>query len=78
MCSISLAYRHYFLYGGDSLIKVLKHEIAHHICCVRGKDVNHGPYFKDLCLEINASLGEHLATGKYSKLLYVGIETKNK
>jgi len=76
--SISLAYKHYIYFGIDSLIKVLKHEIAHHICCMRGKNIDHGPYFKKLCKKIGGCLGLQLATGKYSNLSYIGIETPYK
>lgn len=72
---IQLAYKHLCNFGVDSLIKVLKHECAHHICCMKGKRVDHGKYFKDLCLKLEACLSEDLCTGKYSKLAYDGIDT---
>lgn len=73
---ISLAYAHYKKFGIDSLIKILKHEIAHHICSMRGKDVDHGPYFKDICFDIGACMNEFYATGKYKNLAYSGINTR--
>lgn len=58
----------------DSLIRVLKHEIAHHICNMQGKGVYHHTDFKDICLEIGACLGDDFAIGKYKHLRYEGIE----
>lgn len=72
---IQLAYKHLCNFGMDSLIKVLKHECAHHICSMKGKQVDHGRYFRDLCLKLGACLSDDLCTGKYSKLAYRGIDT---
>lgn len=75
LSKVQVAHKHLYHFGMDSLIKVLKHEIAHHICCMKGFPVDHGTYFKDLCLEMGACLSDHLCYGKYSKLSYDGIDT---
>lgn len=72
---IDLAYNHYKIFGMDSLMKVLKHEIAHLICSQRGFGLNHYTVFKDICYDIGGCLGKQFASGKYKKLLYYGIET---
>lgn len=42
---------------------------------MREKDVDHGPYFRDICLDIGGCMNESYATGKYKKLAYSGINT---
>ncbi len=75
---IVLALKHICKYGINSLDRVLRHEIAHHICFKRGYKIDHNDYFKDICLDVHGCLNEQYATGKYKNLYYEGIETSYK
>ncbi|MFW6014808.1 MAG: SprT-like domain-containing protein [bacterium] len=72
---IHLAYNHYVEFGFDSLIKVLMHEIAHHIRYMKYEDISHGEEFKKLCKKLNGCLNETHAVGKYKNMSYRGIQT---
>jgi len=77
---IDLAYNHLKKFGIDSLLRVLYHELAHHIRYEMYQDMEHNDEFNELCYE----LGGHLDTQHYDKnekytcLKYEGIETPDK
>lgn len=75
---IVLAHKHYTQFGIKSLLRVLRHELAHHICYEDGKNMGHDIHFRDLCLELDGVLCENYAIGKYKNLQYRGIETPYK
>jgi predicted SprT family Zn-dependent metalloprotease len=77
--TLSLAYNHYKQFGADHFIKVLLHELAHHIQYIRSKKIEHDTEFKDICLALGGIMNEQLAQGKYRPCLsYKFIDTPNK
>ena len=75
---IKLAYKHYKKFGIESFIRVLRHEVLHHVCYEKGYGTDHNETFKDMCLENNACLNDIFAKGKYESLVYEGIRTRYK
>jgi len=75
---IKLAYKHYKKFGIESFIRVLRHEVLHHVCYEKGYGTDHNETFKDMCLENNACLNDIFAKGKYESLVYEGIRTDYK
>jgi len=75
---IDLAYKHYQQFGFQSVVKILRHELAHHICNLTGCGIKHCDCFKELCYELKGVMNSDYAKGKYSHMSYKGIETPYK
>ena len=77
---INLAYNHLKEFGIDSLLRVLYHELAHHIRYETYQDMEHNDEFKELCYELGGHLDiqHYNKNEKYACLKYEGIETPDK
>ena len=64
---IILAYNNYLEFGFDSMIKTLRHEMAHLIDVVLHGGSNHSERFKKICVSLGGSMNPHLAGKKYSE-----------
>lgn len=63
---IRLAYNNYVEFGAESMIKTLRHEMAHLIECYLYGKSGHGERFKRICVDLGGHMNSKIAGRKYS------------
>lgn len=66
---INLNPKHLEQFGFDSMMKVLKHELAHFVEFTETGDTVHTRRFKEICKEIGGVMNEKYATGEFKECL---------
>lgn len=63
--NIKLAYNNYLEFGIDSVIKTLRHEMAHMIEVIKHGSTGHGERFKEICFTLGGHMNKEMAGIKY-------------